>query len=178
MSADKDLKILKDLDETLDKTITFVNNSFSTIGDFENQAQSVIQDEVDKICVKVNEKVNTKLNEVRNKTVETLKNKYISANQIIQKLQPIVNAKLSDLGSVISILNKIIALYAQPYQQALQYTTEFIAIATPLLVNITNKLNTLSNIKDNVSIPDNMDVNLDKLSISVDPININDIVSG
>ena len=178
MSVDKDLKALDDLNDTLDKVVEFAENSLSTIGDFEDDAQDKIQQEVDKICEKVSDKATKKLNQVRDKTVEDLHKKYLSANKIVSDLQPIVDAKLSDLGSVISVLTKLIALYAKPCKQALDYTVGFVGVATPKLADSAEKVAKLYNLKDEIPIPEGLDINFDKLKITMNPISIDDIIKG
>lgn len=178
MSVDKDLKALDDLNDTLDKVVEFAENSLSTIGDFEDDAQDKIQQEVDKICEKVSDKATKKLNQVRDKAVEDLHKKYLSANKIVSDLQPIVDAKLSDLGSVISVLTKLIALYAKPYKQALDYTVGFVATATPKIAETTQKVDKLASLKNEIPIPDDFNINLDKLNITMKPITVDDIIKG
>lgn len=178
MSVDKDLKALDDLNDTLDKVVEFAENSLSTIGDFEDEAQDKIQEEVDKICEKVSDKATKKLNQMRDKTVESLHKKYESASQVAQDLQPIVEAKLTDLGSVISVVTKIIALYAKPCKQAIDYTVGFVGVATPKLADSAEKIAKLYNLKDEIPIPEGLDINFDKLKITMNPISIDDIVKG
>ena len=178
MSVSKDLKVLDDLNETLDKIIEFAENSLSTLEDFEGEAQEKVQEEVDKICIKVSDKASTKLNQVRDKTVNILHQKYVSANQIVSDLQPIVQAKLTDLGSVISVVTKIIGLYAKPYQKALEYTVGFVATATPKIAETTQKVDKLASLKNEIPIPDDFNINLDKLNITMKPITVDDIIKG
>ncbi len=178
MSVENDLKILDDLNNTLDKMIEFTTKSFSTLEDLEGKAQDKIQEEVDKICEKVSKKGSEKLDSIRDKTVDTLHKKYVSANAIVTKLEPIINAKITNLGEVISLLGKMVALYAKPYQDALDYTIGFIATATPKIADIAEKSLKLYNLKDEIPLPTGLNVNLDKLKVSMKPITINDIISG
>lgn len=178
MSVDKDLKCLDDLNETLDKILKFARNSLSTLEDFENDTQEKAQQEVDKICIKVSDKATKKVNEVRDKAVKDLHNKYVSANKIVSDLQPIVQARITNLNEVISVLGRIIALYAKPYQQALEYTVGFAATAAPKLVTTVSKVDELAGLKNEIPIPDGLNINFDKLNITMKPITIDEIING
>lgn len=178
MSAVNDLKILDDLNDTLDKIIVFAEDSFSTIEDLEGKTQDLIQEEVDKICEKVSKKGTEKLNLVRDKTVKTLHNKYVSANEIIALLKPIVTASFTDLNGVISILKKIVSLYLGPYNKAMTYIADFTVTATPKLATTVEKTDKIIGLKDSIPIPEGFNINFDKLNISMKPITIDEIING
>lgn len=178
MSADKDLKCLDDLNETLDKILKFARNSLSTLEDFEDDTQEKVQQEVDKICVKVSDKATKKANEVRDKAVDSLHQKYVSANKVVEDLQPIVEAKITNLNEVISVLGKIIALYTKPYQHALEYTIGFVGTATPKIATTVSKIDELANLKNEIPIPNGLNINFDKLNITMKPITIDEIIKG
>lgn len=177
MSAEKDLQSLQDLCDTIDNINEFAIKSFSTIEDFQDLAPDKIQEEIDKICLKVSDKGTNKLNSVRDKTVNSLHDKYVSASGIVGKLSSIVNAKPTDLGSVINVLNTIISLYTMPYNSALSYITAFTTVGAPLITQLSEKISTLNNIKDSIPVPDGMTVNFDKLNITMEPVNMDDIIT-
>jgi hypothetical protein len=177
MSAEKDLQSLQDLCDTIDNINEFAIKSFSTIDDFEGMAQDKIQEEIDNICLKVSDKANKKLSTTRDNTVKTLREKYVSANAIVSKLESIVNANPTDLDSVISVLNSIISLYTAPYKSAIDYITTFTTMATPLISKLSEKVSKLSSLKDEIPIPDGMTANFDKLNISVESIGLDDIIA-
>lgn len=178
MSAKEDLKCLDDLNNTLDNIVTFIDNSFSNLEDLNDESPSVIQKEIDKICEKISIKGTDKLNNIRDNVVDVLHNKYASANEVISTLQPIVEAKIEDLGAVISVLTKIIEIYTKPYSNAVKYIAEFTTEVTPKLLDITDKLAYIYLMKDNISVPMNTNVNFDKLNITMKPITIDDIIQG
>jgi hypothetical protein len=176
MSVEKDLQILDDFNATLDKMIEFATNAFSTLEDLEGQAQEKIQEEVDKACIKVSDKANTKINAIRSKVIDILRTKYASATAALKVLDPIVNAKLTDLGSVIDTLTSMIDVYIKPYKDALEYTVGIVAEVIPKVSDTIDKIDTLVSLKDNIPIPDGLDINFDKLDIIVDPIGLGDIM--
>ena len=85
---------------------------------------------------------------------------------------------MSDLGSVISVLTKLIALYAKPYKQALDYTVGFVGVATPKLADSAEKVAKLYILKDEIPIPEGFNINFDKLKITMNPISIDYIIKG
>ena len=178
MNVDKDLKALDDLNEALKNILEFSENALSKIGDFEDEVQEIAQKEVDKVCEKVSKKASEKINVVRNQVVNNLHTKYVSATKVLDQLSPIVNAKITDIGSVISTLTNIAGLYTKPHKAALDYTVGFVATAIPKVMDSAEIMAKLYNLKDEIPIPEGFSINFNKLSFNIDPITTSEIITG
>lgn len=172
MNEDK-FKCIDNLNKKLENVNKTVLKAFDKIETSGPKIESEIQKRVDIACVKLNDTINPMLAKERELLVKVLKQGFLASNEIISTLQPIVQANPTDLGSVISLLNKIIAVFAKPYQTAV----EFVTVLTPKIATLTKNINELNELKGKMpAIPD-VNINYDKLNIHMEPISITDITS-
>lgn len=166
MNEDK-FKKIDDFNKVLSGINTLALASLQGLGEIDNISQAIIDD----YCIRISEQINSELDKKRNELIKSLKQAYLSSNEIISQLEPLVKLSITDLPSVISAVNKIIGFLAGPYQIAI----EFVTILTPKLGELTENINQLASIKQ--SIPPIGNYNFNKLNISIKPINIGDITS-
>ena len=164
MNEDK-FKKIDDLNEMLEGVNKTVYTTFKNIEDYPTQ------DKVDEACIWVSEKMNAKLEEQRSLLIKTLHEGYIASNEVIQLLKPLVEFNLN-IDTVVSAVKKIIDILAGPYQVAVEYVT----VLTPKLKDLATNIALLAYIPQNL--PQRPDINYDKLSISMKPITIDEIISG
>lgn len=161
------------LNKELEQITPLVKSSLEGLENLELYTQEQAQQIVDDLCTRISAEINSKLANKRQDLIKFLKQSYISANEIIETFEPLINLSITDLSSVINAVNKIISIYTKPYQVAV----EFVTVLTPKLVTLTNNISELSNIKISVNKPSGIDVNFDKLDIKMDPITIEDITA-
>lgn len=167
MNEDK-FKKIDDFNKVLSGINTLVLASLQGLQQLDNMAQH----EIDDYCIRISEQINAELSEKRSELIKSLQQAYLSSNEIIQELQPLVNAQLTDLSSVINVVKKIIGFLSGPYQIAV----EFVTILAPKLKTLAENIDDLIGIKD--KIPVIGIYNYDKLNIYVEPITIDDITGG
>lgn len=161
------------LNKELEQITPLVKSSLEGLENLELYAQQQAQKIVDDLCTRISAEINFKLANKRQDLIKFLKQSYISANEIIETFEPLINLNIADLSSVIDAVKKIIAIYEKPYKTAV----EFVTVLTPKLVTLTNNISELSNIKISINKPSGIDVNFDKLDIKMDPITIEDITA-
>ena len=166
MNEDK-FKKIDDFNKVLSGINTLALASLQGLGEIDNISQAIIDD----YCIRISEQINNELDKKRDELIKSLKQAYLSSNEIISQLEPLVNLSITDLPSVISAVNKIIGFLTGPYQIAV----EFVTILAPKLEELTKNINQLASIKQ--SIPPIGNYNFNKLNISIKPINIGDITS-
>lgn len=165
-------KKIDDLNETL---VNIRENAIKTLTALEadaNVSREALQKKVDDVCIRFSQNVNKKLDKQRTFLITVLHQGYLSSNEVISLLQPIVEANVTDLGSVINLVKKIQAFYTKPYQTAV----EFITILTPKLTELSTNIVALGAIPS--YIPEIEGINFNKLNITMKPITIDNIISG
>lgn len=165
-------KKIDDLNETL---VNIRENAIKTLTALEtdaNTSREALQKKVDDVCTRFSQNINKKLDKQRTFLINVLHQGYLSSNEVISLLKPIVEANVTDLGSVINLVKKIQAFYTKPYQTAV----EFITILTPKLTELSTNIVALGAIPS--YIPEIEGVNFDKLNITMKPITIDNIISG
>ena len=171
-------KKINELNKVLDGTINLANNVLSSVEDFEDLALTEIQNKVDDICVRLSKDINKKLDEKREDVILCLHDKYMTSQEIIALLKPIVEAKLSDLSSVINVLTNIIKIYAGPYANAVEEIAGLATEVAPLLKETADRVTYLSVLPSQIPVPEDVNINFDKLDISMKPITIDNIITG
>lgn len=164
MNEDK-FKKIDDLNDMLEGVNKTVYTTFAKIEDYPTQER------VDEMCEWINQKMNAKLEEQRAKLISALHEGYVSSNEVIQLLEPLVNFNIN-IDTVVDAVKKIIAILAGPYQVAVEYVT----ILTPKLKELATNIALLAYIPYNL--PQIPNINYDKLNITMRPITIDDIISG
>ena len=165
-------KKIDDLNETL---VNIRENAIKTLTALEtdaNVSREALQKKVDDVCIRFSQNVNEKLDKQRTFLITVLHQGYLSSNEVISLLQPIVEANVTDLSSVINLVKKIQAFYTKPYQTAV----EFITILTPKLTDLATNIVALGAIPS--YIPEIEGINFNKLNITMKPITIDNIISG
>lgn len=158
-------KKIDDLNKTLENINKIV---YTTFNDIENYPT---QQKVDEACEFVNNKTNPILNEKREELIKVLHEAYLSSNEVITLLKPLVEFDLN-IDTVVEAVKKIINILAGPYKIAVEYITVLAPKLQDLMVNIA----LLAYIPENI--PQRPDINYDKLKISMKPITINEIITG
>lgn len=158
-------KKIDDLNAFLEKINT---NVYTTFNDIENYPT---QQKVDEACIFISNKINAQLEIKRQELIKVLHDGYLSSNEVIQLLKPLVEFDLN-IDTVVSAVKKIIDILAGPYQVAVEYVT----VLTPKLKDLSTNIALLAYIPDNL--PQRPDINYDKLNISIKPITIDEIISG
>ena len=155
--------------DDLNKTLENINKTvYTTFNDIENYPT---QQKVDEACIFVSNKINAQLEVKRQELIEVLHDGYISSNEVIQLLKPLVEFDLN-IDTVVSAVKKIIDILAGPYKIAVEYVTEL----APKLADLSTNIALLVYIPENL--PQRPDINYDKLNISMKPITIDEIISG
>lgn len=166
MNEDK----FKKLDD-INKTLENVNaNIYTYLANLD--LETVTQKKVDDICIRLSENINKKLEKQRQVIINSLHQGYMSANELISLLEPIVKANVTDLASVITVIKKIMGIYAKPYQQAL----DFVTVLAPKLQDLAVNIALLAYIP--AKLPQIPNINYDKLQITMKPITIDEIITG
>lgn len=177
MNEDK-FKKIDDLNDTLENVNTLVSNTFSSLSDLDGVTQEVAQAIVDDICIRISNEISHKLDDKRNDIINVLHEGYVASNEIISTLQPFIDViknGIPDLSGVINILIKFFKVYTKPYAIAVEYVT----VLTPKLLTLSDNISKLALLKNQIPQPPNIPVvNFNKLSISMKPITINDVISG
>lgn len=168
MSSNRFQKI-DDLNKAIENVRELAINTLSTL---DEQIDVITQQKVDDICIRLSVSVSEQLDTLRSGTIDFLHDSYIKSNEIISTFQPIINADLTDLASVISVVGKIIAVLSGPYQTAIEFTQEL----APKLITLTENIASLLAIPSYLPKIDN--INFDKLNITMKPITIDDVISG
>lgn len=158
-------KKIDDLNKTLENINKIV---YTTFNDIENYPT---QQKVDEACEFVNNKTNPILNEKREELIKVLHEAYLSSNEVITLLKPLVEFDLN-IDTVVEAVKKIINILAGPYKIAVEYIT----VLTPKLQDLMINIALLAYIPENI--PQRPDINYDKLKISMKPITINEIITG
>lgn len=169
---------IDELNLVLDATINLANSTLSLTETLENLAITEAQAKVDDVCMRISEEANKKIDEKRSDLVKCLHEKYLSTQEIVSLLQPIIEAKLTDLNSVIKVLTNIIKIYAGPYYNAVEEIAGLTKVVAPKLVEVTEKVAYLSTLPNQIPIPEDIPINYDKLNITMKPITIEDIITG
>ena len=172
------VKKINELNEVLDATINLANSTLSFTETLENLALTEAQNKVDDICWRFSKNVNEKLDKKREDLILCLHDKYMSSQEIIALLKPIVEAKLTDLSSVIKVLTNIIKIYAGPYANAVEEIAGLATEVAPLLKETADRITYLSVLPSQIPIPEDANINFDKLNISMKPITIDNIITG
>ena len=158
-------KKIDDLNAFLEKINT---NVYTTFNDIENYPT---QQKVDEACIFISNKINPILNEKREELIKVLHEAYLSSNEVITLLKPLVEFDLN-IDTVVEAVKKIINILAGPYKIAIEYITVLAPKLQDLMVNIA----LLAYIPENI--PQRPNINYDKLKISMKPITINEIITG
>lgn len=164
MNEDK-FKKIDDLNETLEGINTMVYTTFQNIEDYPTQ------EKVDQACEWINQKINEKLENQRENLIKTLHEGYVSSNEVVKLLKPLVDFDLN-VNTVVSAVKMIIDIISGPYKVAVGYVTELapklqdLAVNIALLAYIPQKLPQIPN------------VNFNKLNITIKPITIDEVISG
>lgn len=164
MNEDK-FKKIDDFNDVLSGLNTLILASLREL----EQLDGIAQDKIDDYCIRISEKINAELSEKRSELVKGLKQAYLSSNEVINELEPLVESDITDLPSVINAVNKIIGFLSGPYKTAV----EFLIILRPKLKILAANLNDLMDIKDKIPVVGIY--NYDKLNIYIEPITISDI---
>lgn len=177
MNEDR-FKKIDDLNDTLENVNVLVSGIFSNLDNLDDVAQEIAQTIVDNICIRVSNEISHKLDEKRSDIINVLHEGYVASNEIIQILQPfidIIKNGLPDLSAVIDALIKFLTMYIKPYEPAINYVKDL----TPRLLTLADNIAELAMLKDKIPQPPNMPtVNFDKLSVSIKPITIDEVISG
>lgn len=158
-------KKIDDLNAFLEKINT---NVYTTFNDIENYPT---QQKVDEACIFISNKINAQLEVKRQELIKVLHDGYVSSNEVIQLLKPLVEFDLN-IDTVVSAVKKIIDILAGPYQVAVEYVTEL----TPKITELTTNIALLAYIPE--KLPQRPDINYNKLNIAMKPITIDEITSG
>lgn len=169
---------INELNKALDATINLANNTLNSIEKLENSTLAEFQNRIDDICVRLSDDVNEKLDKKRADVIICLHDKYVKSQEIVALLKPIVEAKLSDLSSVISVLTNVIKLYAGPYATAVEEIAGVASAVAPSLKETSDRLTYLAVLPSQIPVPENTDINFNKLNISMKPITIDNIITG
>lgn len=182
MSTDK-FKSIDDLNKILSNVNGLVYPYINGISEIEDLSQDIIDD----CCTRISEKINKELDEKRTSLINNLTKAYTATLGIVQELGVFFDEKgnlislntITKLDEAVNTINKIIPLFnsvlnfiAGPYKIAI----EFVTILTPKLEELTENINKLADLKNNL--PELKGFNLNKLDIHISPININDIIGG
>lgn len=155
--------------DDLNKTLENINKTvYTTFNDIESYPA---QQKVDEACEFVNNKTNPILNEKREELIKVLHEAYLSSNEVVTLLKPLVEFDLN-IDTVVEAVKKIINILAGPYKIAVEYITVLAPKLQDLMVNIA----LLAYIPENL--PQRPDINYNKLKISMKPITINEIITG
>lgn len=164
MNEDK-FKKIDDLNETLENINKVIYTTLKDIDEYPTQ------EKVDKACEYLSEKINAKLADKRKVLIKTLHEGYVASNEVIQLLEPLVNFNLN-IDTVVEAVKKIIDILAGPYKVAVEYIT----ILTPKLAELATNIALLAYIPANL--PQIPNINYDKLNITMQPITIDEVISG
>lgn len=155
--------------DDLNKTLENINKTvYTTFNDIENYPT---QQKIDEACIFVSNKINAQLEVKRQELIKVLHDGYISSNEVIQLLKPLVEFDLN-IDTVVSAVKKIIDILAGPYKIAVEYATEL----APKLAELSTNIALLAYIPENL--PQRPDINYNKLNITMKPITIDEIISG
>lgn len=155
--------------DDLNKTLENINKTvYTTFNDIESYPA---QQKVDEACEFVNNKTNPILNEKREELIKVLHEAYLSSNEVVTLLKPLVEFDLN-IDTVVEAVKKIINILAGPYKIAVEYITVLAPKLQDLMVNIA----LLAYIPENL--PQRPDINYNKLKIFMKPITINEIITG
>lgn len=158
-------KNIDDLNAFLEKINT---NVYTTFNDIENYPT---QQKVDEACIFISNKINAQLEVKRQELIKVLHDGYVSSSEVIQLLEPLVNFDLN-IDTVVDAVKKIIDILAGPYKIAVEYVT----ILTPKLAELATNIALLAYIPANL--PQIPNINYDKLNITMQPITIDEVISG
>lgn len=157
---------LKEINEKLDDLQSHIDNFVNNSSD---NVRQQIQDITDTACENISETANG----VRDKIVNVLRKQYQDAMSQSVILQAIANANPTDLGSVISVVKNMTALFVAPYQDAIETMKQIIQAAPPLIEEVSKLTQHTPPI---ITLPDGSSF-MPSLSIKVDPISLDDIIS-
>lgn len=173
MNEDK-FKKIDDLNKVLKNINEVATATLSDLGNIDNITQELAQKKVDDICERLSAKINSQLIVKRADLINTLHEGYVASNEIVQLLEPLVNFNLN-IDTVVEAVQKIIDIIAGPYKVAIEYMTQL----APKLIELTNNINDLASLKDQIPQPPNIPVvNFDKLQISMPPITLSEVITG
>lgn len=161
------------------KTLDEINKTLSTMDEIVSKKLKTIRDsgqeQVDKICVEINNTINPILAEKRQILVDILQEQYQANMVMIEVLKPLIDVLQLDfnIDTIVSAVKKLficlLKIYLGPYQNAITYVTEL----APRLLELTENILALQDLMYKIEVPE--DINLDKLNITMEPINIKDI---
>ena len=173
---------LDSLNDTLEDLEAQIYDKFEYISslDLTKLSKDVIQTQVDKICISINNSINPILARKREQVLQSLKQKYIACQEFIAFIKPFIDILRMDfnIDNVISWLKDVASFWLNyflgPYNNAVNFVVELTPRLTRLTTNITN-LTTLQPTIPNL--PDGVDVNFDKLKIDIEPFTIDDVIA-
>lgn len=172
MNEDK-FKKIDDLNKTLENIYVLASNTLSNF-DVDDMSLNMAQPLVDNLCRRVSANLNYKLNILRVDLIKNLHNGFISSNEIIEQLKPLVEFDLN-IDTVVDAVRQIITILSGPYQKAIEYTTEL----TPKIVELSNNIANLSTLQDSIPKPPEMpSLSFNKLRVQMLPITLDEIISG
>lgn len=156
---------LKEINEELDNLQSHIDNFVNSSS---NNVKQQIQNVTDIACESISERAN----DVRDKIVEILRKQYQDAMSQSVILQAIANANPTDLGSVISVVKNIIALFVAPYKDAIETMKQIIEAVPPLIEEV-SKLT--QHTPPSITLPDGSSF-MPSINIDVEPISLDDII--
>lgn len=166
-------KKIDDLNKTLENIYYLVDKSLTEF-DVDEMTQEQAQSLVDDLCIRISNSINNKLIDKRADLINSLHEGYISSNEIIQQLEPLVNFNLN-VDTVVEAVQKIITIIAGPYQKAVEYVT----LLTPKVLELANNIANLSTLQDKIPKHPSMPLlNYNKLQITMPPITVDEIITG
>ena len=172
MNEDK-FKKIDDLNTTLENVYNLANNTLTNF-DIEGMTQEGAQMLVDDLCIRISNSINDKLEKQRIELINVLHQGFISSNEIIEQLKPLVEFNLN-IDTVVDAVRQIITILSGPYQKAVEYTTEL----APKLLTLTDNIAGLALLKDKLPQHPSMPIlNYNKLNITMKPITIQEVING
>lgn len=161
------LKYLEKINEQLDGIIVYIDAYSTALQKEINSAGRYAQKIADEEMAKLSESASEKLNIIRDKVIDIFKAQYQSAMERVKPIEPLLNADVS-LDTVVEIVKSIIAILAAPYQPMI----DFISTAVPLVLEISDKIQTIATYQPTIEAPG---VEIPPLEIKVEPITPGDI---
>ena len=180
-------KKIDDLIEVLDNLYNLSDKTLTNLQPLDELIASKAQETVDDVCIRLSDKINSELSIKRADLVNCLHNQYSTSQEIVTKFSPVATAinnlslptKLDDVISIltdtINSLKNFAELFLGPYKEAIEFTIQL----TPKLIELSKQIDKISKLPSKIPpIPNQPNLNYDKLKIKVDPITLDEIKTG
>lgn len=160
---------LDNINKQLEGVTKSLDDLFADLEKRLSKANTVAQEEIDKVGEQVSAKLQTQTDNIRAKIIDIFSGQTTVIKEKIKPIEPLLNVTLN-IDTVVSIVKSIIDIITAPYDPYIEYISNIM----PKIIELSNNLQELAQYQPNIKLPEG--VTPPKINVTIEPITSKDIL--